>query len=244
MKLGSILGIIFLLSGCDQPAIPTAAAPAQAPVAKAWDLTPQESASCVQYGTVAGNLATDRDNGVPLSQQLATIREKFTGTSAKEFVDMASAVYENPVFNKQTPKSEAMSWVMDCDMRIGKIKAGAKHSNTPAEIAAALADFKTFDGSPLVELFGKYGIKISYVEAVPAEFFEPIPHEKGELVYQLMFSRGATKPMPCHLRDWFKVQMLPMPEVIRRGDEFPHIRPDEDDAAIYWAATGKCSEAY
>jgi hypothetical protein len=194
---------------------------------------------------MAGNLAADRDSGIPLSQQLATIRQRFGASlAAKEFSDMAIAVYQNPIFNKQEPESEAKSWVLDCDLRVEKAKAGAKYFNSPEEIAGALAEFRTFDGTPLVELFGKYGIKISYVEAVPAEVFEPIPHETGEIVYQLMFSRGPTRVMPCHLRAWFKGKMLPMPEIIRRGAEFPHVRPDEDDAAIYWAATGKCSEAY
>ncbi len=239
-----ILISIFELAGCDG-ATPPVVKNTPVVATKPSALTPQELATCTEYGSVAGNLATDRDNGITLSQQLAAIRQKFgASAAAKEFADMATAIYKNPWFNKQIPESEATVWTMDCKIRIGKTKAGAKYFNKPEDIAIGLAEFKTFDGTPLVDLFGKYGIKISHVEEVPAEFFDPLPHEKGELVYQIIFSKGATRAMPCHLRDWFKGTMLPMPEIIRRGAEFPHIRPDEDDAAIYWAATGKCSEAY
>lgn len=243
MRRIAFLLVVFALAACDEPPQPIAK-PAVVS-AKPWELTQEESAACLDYAKAAGGLATDRDNGIPLSVQLENIRERFGAAPAeKEFAQMATAIYQNPVFNKQTPEAEEESWAMDCDIRVEKMKAGAKYFNSPAEIASGLADFKTFDGTPLVDLFGKYGITIAYVEAVPAEVYEPIPHEKGEIVYQITFGHGATRTMPCRLREWFNVPMMPMPEIIRRGAEFPHIRPEEDDAAIYWAATGKCSKAY
>lgn len=246
MKTAAISLIAVAVASCTSgdSSAPTAAAAPQVPsvaaAANKWDLTPAESAGCAEYAKFAGYLAADRDDGVPLAQQLMAIRQKFSGTAAKEFIDLATAVYQDPAFNKQTSESEAKSWLFDCDTRIGKTKAGAKYSNSPAEIAAALADFKTFDGTPLVELLGKYGIKISYVEAVPAEFFAPLPYEKGELVYSMNYGTRAARRMPCDLKDEFKGPILPTTEFIRRVNAFPFVRPEEDDPLIYWAATGKC----
>lgn len=233
----------FALTACDDPAPPPTQPPAAA-ATKPNELTPQQSADCVQYGVLAGHMAEDRDSGVPLSKQLTTIRKMGNSVAIDEFSNMAKLVYQNPAFNRQEPKSEAMSFAMDCDLRVLKKQGGAKYFNTAEEIADGLSGFKTFNGTPLLRLLGQYGIQITYVEAVPAEVFAPATYEKGDLVYSMTYGKGASRSMPCHLKDWFKGQAMPIPEFIRRGEAFPLVRPDEDDAVIYWAATGKCSTAY
>jgi len=203
-------------------------------------LTPQQKAACVEFGKLAGQMAARRNEGATLSQELVAIRRLPSQDVIDELTNVAKLVYQNPAFDRQNPESEAMSFGMDCEMRIGKTQAGAKYFNTTEEIASGLSEFKTFNGVPLVQLLGKYGVVINHVEAVPAEFFAPIPFEKGELVYSMMYGKGAARRMPCDLKDEFTGEMLPVTEFIRRGDAFPVVRPDEDDPLIYWAATGKC----
>ena len=241
-RIANLLTVLALVScGDDTPPAP----PQPVAQPRKGELTEQQSADCVQYGMIAGRIAVDRDNGVTIGDELATIRKQpgLPGVKA-DILNMAHMVYENPAFNRQEPKSEAMSWTLDCDLRLLKKQAGAKAFNTDTEITEALAGFKTFDGTPLIALLGKYGIRISYVEETPAEVFDPVPYEKGDLVFLLQFSKGASRAMPCHLRTWFKGDTLPIPEFIRRGAQFPLIRPEEVDPVIYWAATGKCTEAY
>jgi hypothetical protein len=203
-------------------------------------LTPRQKADCGEFGKLAGQMAARRNEGATLDQELASIRRLPNADAIRELANVAQLVYQHPAFNRQTPQSEAISFAMDCEMKIGKTQAGAQYFNTADEIAVALSGFKTFNGVPLVQLLGKYGIWINYAEAVPAEFFAPIPCEKGELVYSMMYGKGASRRMPCKLRDEFTGQALPVTEFIRRGDAFPLVRPDEDDPLIYWAATGKC----
>jgi hypothetical protein len=227
-----------------QPA-PVSASPEQPARASPTDLTPDEVKACQAYGTVAGNLATDRDNGIPLSAQLSDIQTKMgTTPAANEITQLARLLYTHPYFKKLTPEGAAPVFDMDCTMRVQKMKGGSNVYNTRADIASSLAQFKTFNGKPLVDLLAGYGVKIDSAEATPTEAFGDGQGKPGDIVFTLTFSKPPTKMMPCRLNKWLSGEVLPIPEFTRSVSEFPEIKPDTDDPLIYWAATGKCSTAY
>jgi hypothetical protein len=40
------------------------------------DIPPEKETACIQYGTFAGQMVSDRNDGVPLSKEIAEIRSK------------------------------------------------------------------------------------------------------------------------------------------------------------------------
>jgi hypothetical protein len=200
---------------------------------------------CAAYGKLAFALATDRDAGISFSQQKRNILATSGGTPmADEMVALADIIYNNPMGKMWSPDGAMGSMYVDCIVRIGKTRAGAKTYNSKPEIDEVLSGFKTFNGKPFTALLLEYGVRISSVEVTPAEYFENSKDKPGDKVLLVILKSRPTKKMPCRLKTWVSGEILPMPEIISRGDEFPLLRPDEDDPLIYWAATGKCSEAY
>jgi hypothetical protein len=97
-------------------------------------LTPQQKAACVEFGKLAGQMAARRNEGATLSQELVAIRRLPSQDVIDELTNVAKLVYQNPAFDRQNPESEAMSFGMDCEMRIGKTQAGAKSSIPPRRL--------------------------------------------------------------------------------------------------------------
>jgi hypothetical protein len=207
-------------------------------------LTVEEKSACEEYGKVAGNLAVDRKNGVPLSDQISAIKLRLGDTQlANEMRELAKTIYSNhPAFRSLSQEVAAVSFMMDCQTRIIKTKAGGKFYKSPEEIAAALDGFITYHDRPLIDLLGSYGIKIKSVETVPSDALGN--GRPGDTDFTLTFSMGASKRMPCHLERWMRGETLPIVEFTRTSSEFPAINADQDDPLEYWAATGNCSRAY
>lgn len=211
-----------------------------------YQLTAEERGGCEEYGKVAGNLAADRDNGVPLADQLTVIKTRLGDTPlAKEMRDLAKLLYSNqPAFRSLSQRGATTAFMMDCQTRIIKTKGGSKTFASAENISAALKDFKTFNGTPFVELVVAYGVKIASVEATPTAAFGDGLGKPGDIDFTLTFARGATKKMPCHLERWMRGESLPIIEFTRSASDFPEIKADQDDPLEYWAATGKCSDAF
>jgi hypothetical protein len=102
---------------------------------------------------------------------------------AKILEDLATAVYTTPGLNRQSPDSEALTMKMDCETRTRKNAMGAQYFNSQDEIKAGLAEFKTFNGTPLIDLLGKYGVVITYAEGAPSEAYGPgYDDQKGDML--------------------------------------------------------------
>lgn len=248
-----ISGTVLLFAGCGNSADEKSAAVETRPLdnfkANAEhgndELDEKTKAGCAAYGKMAFAFATDRDSGISFAQQQKDIRAKVGGTPvADEMLSLANLIYNDPMGKGWSPKGAMSSMYVDCIVRIEKTRSGAKIYSTKSEIAEAFNGFKTFNGKPLPTLLLDYGIRISSVEITPAEYFKNDKDKPGDKLLLVTLASKPNKPMPCRLKKWVSGDMLPMPEIIRRGDEFPLLRPDEDDPLIYWAATGKCSEAY
>jgi hypothetical protein len=217
-------------------------------------ITPQDSKeesneqtkqACVSYGKMASAFAIDREKQISFSQQVADINSKYGKTAAADEVrNLADFIYNNPAGKMLSSEGADTSMYMDCLMRIGKTKAGAKTYNSEEAIRNLFVGFKTFNGKSLLELFKEYGLKIASVEVTPAEYFKNPDDKPGDKVFLITLANRPSKVMPCRLKSWIHGELLPMPEFFQRGEKFPLIRPEEDDPLIYWAATGKCSEAY
>ena len=251
------VAMALALSGCEpstgpRPPSGPPQANAQTPVVQEQPHDPKVEKACMAYGKMAGAFATDRDNGIPFSQQIRDIKAKFGTTPvAIEMRTLADLLYNKPWANKLSPEGAPPVFYSDCIMRVEITRDGGRSFTSKEDIGDALKDFKTFNGKPLVFLLRDYGIKIASVETVPVEhhwkYFKRSQDQPGDVIFTMILASKPTKAMPCRLREWviiIKGDVLPMAEFERRGQTFPIVRPDDDDPLIYWAATGKCSEAY
>ncbi len=201
--------------------------------------------ACLIYGKMASAYAADRNNGIPLRQHFSDINRRLGETPAgRELRSLAVFIYDNPAGNKLDPEGAEFAMYADCTIRVGKSKAGSMTYDKHEDIDSVLHDFKSFNGKPLTVLLRGYGVRIASVEITPAEYYKNPQDKPGDKVFLVTLANRPTKAMPCRLKKWIKGEILPMPEFIRRGVQFPLIRPEDDDPLIYWAATGKCSEAY
>jgi hypothetical protein len=106
--------------------------------------------------------------------------------------------------------------------------------------------FHTFNGQPVDELLGKYGITIEYAIPSPIEQYWDARHpydKHGDVLYALAFM-GKPKSMPCHLERLQDPQWGSTAEVTRRGNTLFATREDDVGPLVYWAATGKCSKSF
>ena len=108
--------------------------------------------------------------------------------------------------------------------------------------APVLQGFHTYNGKPLPELLKGLGLSITRLEVTPIESFGSTDanDRAGDLVYTLVLSGQVHLNAPCRLAQLSHNENAMSPEFIRRGSAFPLVRPADDDAVIYWAATGSC----
>lgn len=209
-----------------------------------WAQTTDQA--CSQYSKLAYAMASDRQSGTTLAAQLAGIRERVKNPIlASEFRDLANFLYTSPAGKFLSPEGAMSSMYADCSIRIEKNSAGSRSYSTTDSVALTLRDFKTFNGKPIVALLAGYGLRIASIEVTPAEYYKNPKDKAGDKILLMTLANRPTKTMPCRLNAWISGQILPMPEFIQRPPKiFPLIRADEDDPLIYWASTGKCSDAY
>ena len=247
-----VLASLLLLAACDSPARPTLATDPERAIEPAAedeqgrrgdDIDPAQEEACRQYGEMAAAIASDRERGVPLKAQLralSSLPESGVRDDAKNLIDM---LYNQPYANQMTPEGAESTFFITCLADAKRRKAGARMFTERADIEKALRDFKTFNKKPLVALLGQYGIKIKSVEAAPVEGFSIPIGQPGDVLYIIELGSKPTKKVPCKLKGHFEGG-LPFPEALRHGDTFPVVETDSMDPLLYWAATGKCSEAY
>jgi hypothetical protein len=97
-----MLSAIMAVAACDAPSTAQPDA-AQSPTARETAsmppvIPPEKETACIQYGIFADQMASDRNNGIPLSKEIAEIRGKpMKAEMAKILEDLATAVYTTPV---------------------------------------------------------------------------------------------------------------------------------------------------
>lgn len=244
-----LVASVFLLAACDSPtptteperAVERSADDQQGGLGE--DVDPAQEEACRQYGEMAAAIARDRERGVPLKAQLKALSrlpESGAREDAKNLIDM---LYNQPYANQMSPEGAESTFFITCLADAKRRQAGAQTLTERADIEKALRDFKTFNKKPLVALLGQYGIKIKSVEAAPVEGFSIQIGQPGDVLYIIELGSKPTTKVPCKLKGHFEGG-LPFPEALRHGDTFPVIEPDSMDPLLYWAATGKCSEAF
>lgn len=245
-----VLASLLLFTACDSPTTATEPERAVEPAAgdqqghRGDDVAPAQEEACRQYGEMAAAIASDRDRGVPLKAQLKALSLLPDSGARKDAESLIDMLYNQPYANQMTPEGAAPTFFITCLADAKRRQAGAQRFTERADIEKALRDFKTFNKKPLVALLGQYGIKIKSVEAAPVEGFSIPIGQPGDVLFIIELGSKPTKKLPCKLKGHFEGDILPVPEALRHGDTFPVVEPDSMDPLLYWAATGKCSEAF
>jgi len=247
----SLASLLFLLA-CDSPSESRSTAEPER-AAKSSSARDQQAdddvddtlkRACREYGSLAAAIASDRDRGVPFKAQLKAlsgVEDEDAKARTQSLIDM---LYNQPYANQMSPEGAASMFFITCLADAKRSQAGAQTFTERVEIETALRDFTTFKKKPLVALLGQYGIRIKSVEAAPVEGFSIPIGQPGDVLYIIELGSKPTKKLPCKLKAWVTGDVLPVPEVLRHGDTFPVIEPDSMDPLLYWAATGKCSDAF